>query len=289
MIIAAGNFDGVHRGHAAIMEKASRLGKERGEKTLAFTFSPNPRVFFGTGVELITPDDSEKKRLLLACGADEVVFCPFNSETASLSPREFIELLEKRYGCTAVVCGGNFRFGKDCAGFPSDIPQLSSGRVSVYTAELICTSSGIEISSTAVRDAVTSGDMESAAEMLGRPFTLSGEVCHGRHIGSELGFPTINLSVAPDCVLPANGVYGTLTAVGGRSCYGVTNVGTRPTVSADSGVTVETNLIGIDSELYGQSAEVGFLYRIRDEKKFADTSELGAQIALDKAYVESHM
>lgn len=282
-VVAVGNFDGVHIGHVRVIKTAAEYASEHSCRTVAMTFTPHPRVFFGkiSGPFRITSDE-EKKSLLLSAGADEVIFHPFDADFAAKTATQFLEELKTCYNCKAVVCGENFRFG-------------SEGRYDVKILREVATHFGIDViavkmeesSSTKIRLALGKGDVRSAGQMLGRPFSVCGKVVHGKHIGTSIGFPTVNTQPSEQSALLAFGVYATKVECGGRLYTGLTNVGVRPTVdfSVYPEVSVETFLLDTKEDLYGENARIMFLERIRDERRFDSTAALAAQISADCDFV----
>ncbi|MBX3210484.1 MAG: bifunctional riboflavin kinase/FAD synthetase [Labilithrix sp.] len=274
--VIIGNLDGVHRGHQAVLRQARALADARGLRTVVLTFDPHPsQVLRGfTPPRLATLE--RRVELLRRHGADDVVVEPFTLDFAALTPPRFVkELLVERLGARAVVVGENFRFGAKRAG---DLDALRSfGRdlgFEVAAAEVAGDERG-PFSSTRVRDAIGSGDLDEATRLLGRRHSISGVVEGGDRRGRTIGFPTANLGGVAE-VLPPHGVY----AVFAGDRPGVMNLGVRPTVDG-ANLRVEVHLFDFDGDLYGQSMRVHVVSRIRDEKKFAGLGELRAQIAVD--------
>ncbi|PWM43022.1 MAG: bifunctional riboflavin kinase/FMN adenylyltransferase [Clostridiales bacterium] len=276
MVVAVGNFDGVHLGHAAVIRRACTEAKKRGEKTLVFTFENHPRAFFGKEFKYLV-SNKKRRELILSIGADDVYFQKFDYEFAEKSPVEFISYLKNKFNCTAVVCGADFRFGRGAEGNPknvSDIDIIIVGEVDV---------DGFRVSSTRIRSLISDGYIADANKLLGYVFSISAIVSHGKHLGTKLGFPTLNQKVKPDLILPKNGVYATAVYCFGEKFCGVTNIGVRPSVDDGDDITVETYLLDLSErrDLYGVEAEIFFLERLRDEKKFDSLEELTKQISLD--------
>ncbi|MBX3201609.1 MAG: bifunctional riboflavin kinase/FAD synthetase [Labilithrix sp.] len=274
--VIIGNLDGVHRGHQAVLRQARALADARGLRTVVLTFDPHPsQVLRGfTPPRLATLE--RRVELLRRHGADDVVVEPFTPDFAALTPPRFVkELLVERLGARAVVVGENFRFGAKRAG---DLDALRSfGRdlgFEVAAAEVAGDERG-PFSSTRVRDAIGSGDLDEATRLLGRRHSISGVVEGGDRRGRTIGFPTANLGGVAE-VLPPHGVY----AVFADDRPGVMNLGVRPTVDG-ANLRVEVHLFDFDGDLYGQAMRVHVVSRIRDEKKFAGLGELRAQIAVD--------
>lgn len=278
--VAVGNFDGVHRGHAAMLAQLVGLAQQLPDgklRTHAVTFDPHPGVVLGRGAPPVLTTLDRRTELVHALGVDELSVCPFDAELATWSPRRFVEdLLVGAMGAKLVVVGENFRFGAKRAG---DFTLLRSlGAELGFRAEP-ATLSGDEKgpwSSSRVRDAIRLGDVEEAARVLGRPHSFEGTVMRGAQRGRTIGFPTANLAEIIE-MTPKRGVYVVdVTSIG----RGVMNIGVRPTVAGEH-ETCEVFVLDWSGDLYGKRIRVELLARIRDERKFASLDELKAQIAKD--------
>ena len=273
-VVAMGNFDGVHRGHQAVIASAQERAKALSKPAAVLTFEPHPRTFFVPGEPLFRlTDEAAKLRLLASTGLDGAIVLTFNAALASLTADEFVErILVGRFGISGAVIGFNFHFGKNRAGSPDFL--AAQGRKLGFTVDVI---SPFEInsrpvSSGPIREALAAGRLEDAATLLGFPWFISGEVIHGDKRGRELGFPTANLSLDAACGL-RHGVYAVRVAVGERLYDGVANFGRRPMF--DSGVVLlEVFLFDFSGDLYGQRIDVAFIARIREEKFFGSLEEL---------------
>ena len=277
-VITVGDFDGVHLGHRELLTRTAALAERLGEASIALTFDRNSKFALRGSPQLRLASDEERERLILSCGIDRVVCIPFTERFAALSPEAFLDLLRERYGCTALVGGADFRFGSGAQG------RLTDGKIVCGIRQYVIPlkTDTEKISSSAVRQALSLGDVSRAAELLGRYYSLSGSVVHGKRVGHRLGFPTINLKFSPERALPADGVYITETHMDGIVCRSVTNVGHRPTVEDAGRRTVETHLIGADGDFYGRCADVLFFSRLREEKKFSGLSDLAVQLSRDR-------
>jgi riboflavin kinase/FMN adenylyltransferase len=280
--VIIGNLDGVHRGHQAVLHQARTIADARGLKTLVLTFDPHPaQVLRGvTPPRLATLE--RRVELLRRHGADEVVVEPFTSDLAALTPERFVkELLVDRLGAGAVVVGENFRFGARRAGDLALLRELGKSLAFDVAAAEVAGDERGPFSSTRVRDAIASGDLNEATRLLGRRHSISGVVEGGDRRGRTIGFPTANLGGVVE-VLPPHGVY----AVFAGDRPGVMNLGVRPTVDGKQ-LRIEVHLFDFAGDLYGQSMRVHLVDRIRDEKKFGGLDELKAQIAADAAAAKS--
>jgi riboflavin kinase / FMN adenylyltransferase len=273
-VVAIGNFDGVHRGHRAVIAAAQDRARRLGRPAAVLTFEPHPRAFFHPGEPLFRlTDEDAKLRLLASTGLDGGIVLTFNAALASLSAEKFVgDLLVGRFGIGGAVIGFNFHFGKNRAGSPAFLAE--QGRKFGFTVDVVAPFAldGYPVSSGPIRDALAAGRLDDAAAWLGYPWFVSGEVVHGDKRGRELGFPTANLSLDAACGL-RHGVYAVRVAHGGRRYDGVANFGRRPMF--DSGVVLlEVFLFDFAGDLYGQRIDVAFIAWIREEKMFASVDEL---------------
>jgi riboflavin kinase / FMN adenylyltransferase len=283
VVVALGNFDGVHLGHQAVLRRAVEEGRKRGVRVVAATFDPHPRVVLTPGWQpkLLTTLGL-RREALLRYGADEVWVIPFDEELSAKSPEEFVlDVLVGEIGAQAVVVGENFRFGHRAAGDLEDLRRVmrSSGGEAYGVA---VRNEGPEggISSTRIRHLLAGGEVEEAARLLGRPYLLRGEVVLGDRRGRSIGFPTANVSVDPAVIVPARGVYAGLVRVGKDVHAACTNVGVAPTFERGES-RVEAYLLDFQGDLYGRIVDVSFAHRVRSERRFSGVEELKEQIARD--------
>ena len=283
-VVAMGNFDGVHRGHQAVIAAAEERAKGLGKPAAVLTFEPHPRAFFHPQEPLFRlTDESAKLRLLASTGLDGAIVLTFNAALASLTADEFVaDILVGRFGIGGAVIGFNFHFGKNRAGSPAFL--MAQGRRFGFTVDVVAPFelNGRPVSSGPIRDALADGRLDDAAAWLGFPWFVSGEVIHGDKRGRELGFPTANLSLDAACGL-RHGVYAVRVAYRGRHYDGVANFGRRPMF--DSGVVLlEVFLFDFAGDLYGQRIDVAFIGWIREEKMFASVEELVQAVREDFAH-----
>ncbi|HEY7855848.1 MAG TPA: riboflavin biosynthesis protein RibF [Terriglobales bacterium] len=292
-VVAVGNFDGVHRAHQAILGAVRAEARQRGAMAVAVTFDPHPsRVLRPQQAPpLITPGN-EKIRRLAATGMDEVVLLPFSRDLSLLTPLEFVEqILVRGLHAVAVHEGHNFRFGQRHAGTTADLQRFGAEfgfDVRVHPPMLL---RGQAISSSAVRDAIAAGNLRRARHLLGRVFSLVGAIAPGRGIGRQRTVPTLNLQHYEE-LLPAAGVYLTRVGVAGATYNALTNVGVRPTFGEHGPLTVESHLLapppeGLSAGL-GDTMEIAFLARCRDERRFDTPDALRAQILRDIAWAQRY-
>ncbi len=280
-VVTVGNFDGVHLGHQALMQKVKERTKDINGTSVVFTFEPHPvKVLRGKHLPLITP--FPRKMELIAQQGIEIAICPpFTKEFAQIEAREFIcEILMKKIGMKEMVVGYDFAFGKKREG---NIDTLKKwGRelgFKVYVVGPICIN-GIIVSSTKVRELIMAGEMEKVKELLGRYYQVTGTVIKGKDRGGRLlGIPTANLKLVNE-VFPKNGVYAVEVIYEGKVYLGVANIGFNPTFG-DNALSVETHILDFNQNIYGKVIRVNFVKRLRDEKKFANLKALKAQIQKD--------
>lgn len=273
-VLAMGNFDGVHRGHQAVIAAARERARGFGKPAGVLTFEPHPRDFFNPGERLFRlTDEAAKLRLLAANGLDGAVVLTFGAALASLSADDFVaRILVERFAVSGVVIGFNFHFGKNRTGSPDFL--AAQGRKYGFAVDVVAPFelNGRPVSSGPIRDALAQARLDDAAGLLGFPWFVSGEVRHGDKRGRELGFPTANLSLDPACGL-RHGVYAVRVAVGDRRYNGVANFGRRPMF--DSGaVLLEVFLFDFAGDLYGKRIDVAFIDWIREEAVFGSVDEL---------------
>ena len=285
-VIALGFFDGVHRGHAALLQCAARRARELGVESAVFTFDRPPKeVVTGKKVYLINSTDDRRDLMERLYGMDRVIFAPFDDNMMHCSWQDFLhELLIRENGAVHLVAGHDYRFGYKNEGNPQLLQEacakLGIGCDIIPKVEL----DGITVSSTYIRTLVESGDVERAAQFLGHRHCLSQTVRHGQHFGRTIGIPTVNLTVPEGVLVPRHGVYITRVYLpDGRSFPGVTNIGTRPTVSTGAEVTVETFLLDFDGDLYARRIRLEFFRHLRGEQRFPDAMALRDQIRRDIA------
>jgi riboflavin kinase / FMN adenylyltransferase len=276
-VTAIGNFDGVHLGHRAILKAAIDRARAAGGTAFALTFDPLPAKLLvpARAPQLIlTPTD--KLELLRLSGIDGVIVLNFTLELSLLSLRDY---LRGKIGVREVVEGQNFRFGHSRAGTPAVMVEL--GRELGFDTDVVAPVKidGIEVSSTKVREAITTGDMHRASRLLGRHHFLSGPVVRGRERGRTIGFPTANLASETECI-PPDGVYATRVILDDGAYPSITNVGMRPTF-AESARSIEAHIFDFTRDIYGQRIKLELVERIRAERKFDTPDALKAQIALD--------
>jgi riboflavin kinase/FMN adenylyltransferase len=282
--IAIGNFDGVHRGHGALLERLCVVARESRLPPTILTFEPHPREFFSPAsapARLTTL--REKLELLAAAGVEQAMICRFNAAFAALSADHFIErVLVGGLRTRHLIIGDDFRFGKGRAGDFSLLQQAGVAHGFALEAMGSITIDGERVSSSGVRAALAAGDMEHAARLLGRPYIIDGQVAHGEKLGRQLGFATANLRIKHN-PLPMTGVFAVeVSRLDDRPLPGVANLGIRPTVGGTRPL-LEVHLFDFDRDIYGAHISVRFVHKLRDEQRFPNFDALKVQIAADAA------
>lgn len=282
-VVAIGNFDGVHRGHRAVIGAALKRARALGRKAAALSFTPHPRQFFRPqdGLFLLS-SERDKLRLLAATGLDGAVIMKFDAALAATSAQDFIErILVKNLGVGGAAIGFDFHFGKNRAGSPAYL--AGQGASLGFAVDIVppLEDEGRPVSSGAVRSALTEGKVVEATELLGAPWFVSGEVIHGEKRGRDLGFPTANIRLDPHCGLK-HGIYAVRMAVDGVLRDGVASFGRRPTF--DNGAPLlEVFLFDFAGDLYGKTVDVAFIGWIRAEQKFESIEALKRHMENDAA------
>ncbi|MBO5447934.1 MAG: riboflavin biosynthesis protein RibF [Ruminococcus sp.] len=285
---ALGLFDGVHKGHCAVIRTAVRL-KEYGLKPAVFTFRTDTVTSKGHDgrLEMILTDEGKHRRFE-ELGVEYLYSPPFE-ELKDMSPEEFVrDILKGRLGCRAAVCGSDFRFGKNADGNAESLRLLGKKYGIDVTVLDKLFYGGEEISSTAVRAYIRAGKIEKANEMLGYSFGFTLPVEHGNELGRTWSFPTINQIIPKGQILPGFGVYCSRVITDSHIYYGVTNVGIKPTVSEKAIPLAETYIIGFNGDLYGKTVEIRLDSFVRPEKKFGSLEELKAEIERNTEFTEKY-
>ena len=277
--VTVGKFDGLHKGHVFLLRELLKY-REEGLQTAV--------LVFGSGLReknLLT--DGELREAFSAFPLDSLVFLPTDPAFFLLAPEDFVrEVLIGKFRMKAMVAGRDFRFGKDRAGDVSLLRKLSGeARFELKIFDKIGDGSDA-VSSTEIRNLLTEGDTEKASEMLGYDYFISGEIVHGQHLGTKLGFPTINIIPDPGKFLPAFGVYAASAEIEGQTYGGLLNLGIRPSVSGPHGVLLEVHLLHTEGDFYGKNARIRFKRRIREERHFDSLGALKAQVLSDLSEAE---
>jgi riboflavin kinase/FMN adenylyltransferase len=286
-VLALGNFDGLHRGHLKIIERVRRGAAEHGGTPMAMTFDPHPsRIVRPDKAPSLLMTKAQRIEALGNAGISAVAVVRFTPELAHWDPDTFVRTaLVEWLHVSEVWVGANFLFGHDRSGNFSTLRTL--GQRYGFRADKIDPVRYKEfvVSSTRVRRLVSEGRMDEAGALLGHQFYIDGEVVEGKRRGREIGFPTANLRSANE-LLPPNGVYATTIAIDGIVWPSLTNIGLRPTFGDTTQTTIESYVMGYSGDLYGRTVRLGFVLRLRDERKFEDVDALRSQIEADQRRAE---
>jgi riboflavin kinase/FMN adenylyltransferase len=273
-VVAIGNFDGVHRGHRAVIEAAVNMARAARKPAAALTFEPHPRIFFEPDAPSFQlSSEAAKLRLLAATGLDGAVVLTFDAALAGLTAEQFVaDILVERLAIRGAAIGFNFHFGKERRGSPAFLE--AQGKTRGFAVEIVppFQLAGRRVSSGAVRDALSAGHIAEATELLGYPYFVTAQVVHGDKRGRELGYPTANLRLPPDCGLK-HGIYAVRVGVGGARYGGVASFGRRPMFDTGA-VLLEVHLFDFSGDLYGAALDVAFIAWIRPEMDFDSVEEL---------------
>jgi riboflavin kinase/FMN adenylyltransferase len=279
--VAIGNFDGVHRGHKAVIAAALSRARSLGKPAAALTFEPHPRAFFNPHEPLFRlTDETAKLRLLAATGLDGAIVLTFDAALAKLTAEDFVQrVLVERLAISGAAIGFNFHFGANRAGSPEFLQ--TQGKRHGFAVDIVppLRDGDRPVSSGPIRAALAAGRLEDAAEFLDYPWFVSGTVIHGDKRGRELGFPTANLALDPTCAL-RHGIYAVRAAAAGRRYDGVASFGRRPMFDTGA-VLLEIFLFDFDGDLYGVNIDVAFIAWLREEAMFASAEELVLQMEED--------
>ena len=281
-VMALGFFDGIHVGHAALINKIKQRAEETGAEPAVLTFDVHPdNLVFKKTVPLINSAEDRENILSRCFGIDDVVVIHFNQRVMHMDWQDFIDELIDEMNLRWIVVGHDFCFGYKGLGTAEKLKAYCAERgVGCDIIPAVCRD-GVVVSSTLIRQLIETGEMEKANEYLGHPHTLTDVIRTGYHLGTKMGTPTINMSFPQGVIIPRHGVYAAKAYIDGQEYMSVTNVGIRPTVSDSGNVNVESFLLDFCGNLYGHRARIDFYKFLRPERKFDDVNELAAQIKSD--------
>ncbi|CAG4885359.1 bifunctional riboflavin kinase and FAD synthetase [Georgfuchsia toluolica] len=281
--LTIGNFDGLHLGHRAMLDKLIAVARAHHLPACVLTFEPHPREFF-------TPDQAparltgmrEKLALLQAAGVDHTFVLRFGRQLAAQTPQEFIDrVLVQGFGVQHLIIGDDFCFGRKRAGNLATLQAAGAAQGFTVDAMHTVEVDGIRVSSSAVREALFAGNLELAARLLGRTYNVAGRVIHGDKIGRKLGFPTANIQFRRKRI-PLDGVFAvTVEGLQERPLQGAASIGVRPTLGYGLKPVLEVHLLDFSAEIYRQHVSVNFVHKLRDQKKYDSVDALKEQIARD--------
>jgi len=282
--VTVGVFDGVHRGHQQIIKELTAGAHANGVPAVVLTFDPHPAMVLGRGTIKLLTLPGERAKLLGDLGADVVVTHPFDRDFANVTAFDFMKLLKTHLGLVHILVGYDAAVGKNREGNAARLAEIGSELgYSVETVSALSDESGV-ISSTEIRKLVAVGNVSEAARLLGHPYRLQGLVAHGDQRGRTIGFPTANLNYAREKVIPAGGIYACWASARGKKYQAAVNIGTNPTFTpGNETMHVEAYLLDFDQEIYGETVELDFVSRLRDELKYDSVEALIEQIQKDVA------
>ncbi len=280
--LAIGMFDGVHLGHQQVIRQAITDAEQHEGAAVAVTFDRHPNsVVAPERTPPLIYSLSNKMRVLASLSLDTALLLHFDRALSEQSPEQFIRNLVEGFGSIQSICvGSKFTFGHKRAGNVALLQELGAHHGFAVHGLAAVALDGKAVSSTRIREAIRTGDLDHASQMLGRAYSLAGTIQTGDQLGRQLGFPTANLAV-DDLALPPTGVYAAHAQLGDKAWRAVVNIGFRPTVSGTSPLRVEAHLLGFSANIYGREIELTFVEKIRDEMKFSSTAALAEQIRRD--------
>ncbi len=290
-VVTIGTFDGVHIGHLAILNRLIKTAQKDNLESVVLTFFPHPRMVLQKDADIkLINTIAERKRLLEKTGLDQLIIHPFTKEFSRLTALEFVrDILVNQLNLKKIIIGYDHRFGRNRNATIEDLKEFGK----TYDFEVIEISAQqleeVSISSTKIRTALKDGNIETTNKYLGYPFILSGTIVKGRGIGKTLDFPTANLHIEEEYkLIPKEGVYIVQSQISGKKVFGITNIGTNPTVGGTV-KTIETYFLDYNKDLYHQNIQLEFLSRIRDEKKFNSVEDLKNAIQEDEIFARNYI
>jgi riboflavin biosynthesis protein ribF len=285
-VVTIGSFDGVHLGHACVIQHLKEKASSIDGESVIISFEPHPReVLYPREQKIgILTTLEEKITILEKYGVDHLIILKFTLEFAQQSYNDFVKkILIDKLKIKGLVVGYDHRFGKDRAGNFENLQELANKYGFFLEKEVVFEEDDVNVSSTKIRNALTVGDITTVNRFLGYLYSITGKVVYGHHLGHKIGFPTANIQVSDERkLLPAIGVYAVKVIIGQEIFNGMLNIGIRPTVSNDGQVSCEVYIFDFSQDLYGKTITINFINRIRGERKFNDIEELRAQLQKDQ-------
>lgn len=284
-VITIGNFDGLHKGHQVLIRETVDYAKKNNIQSIVFTFENHPANYFIPNSVKHIISEKQKLAILKNMGVDMVISIHFDDYMTKITPNEFVrDILVNKLNIEKLIIGHDFTFARNKEGNTESLQLLSYK----YKFNLQVVSpiriNGIRVSSTKIRGLILEGSLDKVRQYLGCNYQLEGRVIHSKKLGRTIGFPTANLESDNNMVIPKNGIYATKVYIEDKAYFGATNIGYNPTVNGKS-LSIETNILEFDEDIYGKNIKVEFLERIRDEKKFSSLEELKNQLGKDTNYV----
>ena len=290
VVCALGFFDGVHLGHQKLIKLATNIASEYNLKSMVYTFEQHPLSILNSGhAPKLIIDNKSKIEIFDKLGVDIVNFNYVTQEFLNTKPFDFLnDILVKEFNVKSIIAGYNYTFGCNGSGNVSMLKEFGkSNNVHVFIIDP-CIIDGIYVSSTEIRKLIGCGNIVMANKLLGRYYSVSGDVIKGKRRGRNLGFPTANISLDKKLIYPKCGVYITDATIDGKKYIGITNIGYNPTFDNDY-LSMETHFIGLDNQIYGEKINLRFYDRIRDEIRFTNTDDLVKQMNKDKEFAIEYM
>jgi len=281
MIIVIGSFDGFHTGHQTLFKEAAILARELGVEWRVLTFSPHPQLLFPVEDKRLLFTEKERESIAKYLSIPGIIKIPFTEKVAGMDPEEFVNNIEKEYRIHGIVVGKNFRFGHKRQGNVDYLALMADRKGWAFRSVDILKQDGNPVSSTMIRGLVSCGLMENALKLLGYPFFIRNSVVAGERRGRLLGYPTANIDVPDQKVIPPDGVYACSVIFKGKIFPAALNIGFNPTFFDVSSVRIEAHLIGFDDNLYGKEINIVFWKKIRGEISFNNIEDLSLQIGMD--------
>ena len=285
-VVTIGSFDGVHLGHACVIQHLKEKASSIDGESVIISFEPHPReVLYPREQKIgILTTLEEKITILEKYGVDHLIILKFTLEFAQQSYNDFVKkILIDKLKIKGLVVGYDHRFGKDRAGNFENLQELANEYGFFLEKEVVFEEDDVNVSSTKIRNALAVGDITTVNRFLGYPYSITGEVVYGHHFGHKIGFPTANIQVSDERkLLPAIGVYAVKVIIEQEIFNGMLNIGIRPTVSNDGQVSCEVYIFDFNRDLYGKTITINFIDRVRGERKFNDIEELRAQLQKDQ-------
>jgi riboflavin kinase/FMN adenylyltransferase len=290
-VVTIGIFDGVHKGHQFILDHLKKYAALHGGESVVLTLWPHPRIVLSKDIQnfKLLHTRQEKIREMERHGIDHLVFIPFDSEIASLTACEFVQkYLVDKLKLEVLLIGYDNRFGKDRKGDAEGLRMCAEKNEFLIEKLPEFHSEQGSVSSTAIRESILKGDLESAVSMLGYHYYLSGVIVEGNHVGRQMGFPTANIHpLDPNKLIPMNGVYAIRAELRGETYNGMLNIGFRPTIDSAMDVkTIEAHLFDVSGDFYEEKVMIHFVKRVRDEMKFSGLDALKKQLQQDKVTIQ---
>lgn len=280
VVLALGFFDSVHLGHQEVIKKAKELALKLNSKTVVATFKGNLKAFLFGEKEKTVYSLNEREVFIKQLGVDDIFFAPVNKEFLSKTKKEFLDFLNEKYTVKGYACGLDYRFGIKGEGSVQDIKDYARGKNQAFLMVDTFLIDGKRVSTTLIKEHLKIGDIKGANALLGREYSITGNVFEDRKIGTALGFPTLNIKINSDKFLLKDGVYLGKAKVDNKEYLALINYGARPTFNLNEKL-IEAHLVGFSGNLYGQNITLNFVDFMRDIEKFNNLEELKNQLSLD--------